>query len=171
MKTSTARSLAAIAFLLVPLAALRAAATGTAAAPFSPEVDEALRLPKARELGFRTANAQKDKVAELQIQFGQIEKKLVDLRAQHDALLAAHKATRAQEKLTTARASAGRASAAIEGVERMRERMERDAAKASAREEVAAMSAEVAEAEKTQADLDIETRLVELKAKLAAGQK
>ena len=114
--------------------------------------------------------AQKDKVADLQTQFGQIEKKLVDLRAQHDALLAAHKATRAKEKLSTARASAGRASAAIEGIERMKERMERDAAKASAREEVAAMSAEVAEAEKTQADLDVEARLAELRARIA-GQK
>lgn len=114
--------------------------------------------------------AQKDKVAELQTQFEQIEKKLLGLKSQHDALLAAHRTTRAKETLTTTKASANKANAAIEGIERMKERMEREAAKASAREEIAAMSSAVAEAEKNQADLDIEARLAELKAKTDAGK-
>jgi phage shock protein A len=112
--------------------------------------------------------AQKDKVTELQGQFELIEKKLVSLKSQHDALLAAHKATRAQQSMTAAKASANKASASIEGIERMKERMEREAAKASAREEVASMSAAVIEAEKNQANIDIEARLAELKAKAAA---
>lgn len=135
----------------------------------------ALRAARAyQEEADSTASAwqeQKDRVAELQSQYEQIEKKLVTLKSEHDALLAEYKATRAKEKLTTVKVSAGKATAAIRGIERMKERMEREAAKASAREEVAAMSAEVAEAEKSQADVEIEARLAELKAKLAAGQK
>jgi len=135
----------------------------------------ALRAARAyQEEADSTASAwqeQKDRVAELQSQYAQIEKKLVTLKSEHDALLAEYKATRAKEKLTTVKVSAGKATAAIRGIERMKERMEREAAKASAREEVAAMSAEVAEAEKSQADVEIEARLAELKAKLAAGQK
>jgi phage shock protein A len=135
----------------------------------------ALRAARAyQEEADSTASAwqeQKDRVAELQSQYEQIEKKLVTLKSEHDVLLAEYKATRAKEKLTTVKVSAGKATAAIRGIERMKERMEREAAKASAREEVAAMSAEVAEAEKSQADVEIEARLAELKAKLAAGQK
>ena len=114
---------------------------------------------------------QKGKVAELQTGYEQVEKKLVTLKSEHDALLAQHKATRAKETLTTAKASAGKAREALRGVERMKERMEREAAKAEAREEVAAMSAEVAEAEREQADIEIEARLAELKAKLASAKK
>ncbi len=49
--------------------------------------------------------------------------------------------------------------------------MERDSAKASAREEIAAMSASVVEAEKAQADIDLEARLAALKAKIEAEKK
>ncbi len=114
---------------------------------------------------------QTDKVAQLQSQYEQIEKKLVGLKSEHDALLAQHRSTRAKEKITTAKASAGKATAALHGVERMRERMERDSAKASAREEIAAMSASVVEAEKAQADIDLEARLAALKAKIEAEKK
>ncbi len=114
---------------------------------------------------------QKDKVAELQSQYEQIEKKLVGLKSEHDALLARHRSTRAKEKLTTAKVSAGRAKAALHGIERMKERIEREDAKAAAREEVAAMSAEVAEAEKAQADIDLEARLAALKAKIEAEKQ
>jgi len=114
---------------------------------------------------------QKDKVAELQSQYEQIEKKLVGLKSEHDALLAQHRSTRAKEKLTTAKVSAGKATAALHGIERMKERMEHESAKASAREEVAAMSASVADAEKAQADIDVETRLAALKAKVEAQEK
>ncbi len=115
--------------------------------------------------------AQKEKVAELQEQFEQIEKKLASVKSERDALLAEHKATRAKETLTTARVSGKKATAAIKGIKRMKERVEREAAKAAAREEIAAMSAEVAEAEKSQADIEIEARLAELKAKIAAREK
>jgi len=114
---------------------------------------------------------QKDKVAELQSQYEQIEKKLVSLKSEHDALLARHRSTRAKEKLTTAKVSAGKAKAALHGIERMKERIEREDAKAAAREEVAAMSAEVAEAEKAQADIDLEARLAALKAKIEAEKQ
>ena len=114
---------------------------------------------------------QKDKVAELQSQYEQIEKKLVGLKSEHDALLARHRSTRAKEKLTTAKVSAGRAKAALHGIERMKERIEREDAKAAAREEVAAMSAEVADAEKAQADIDLEARLAALKAKIEAEKQ
>jgi phage shock protein A len=114
---------------------------------------------------------QKDRVAELQSQYEQIEKKLVGLKSEHDALLARHRSTRAKEKLTTAKASAGKAKAALHGIERMKERIERDDAKAAAREEVAAMSAEVADAERAQADIDLEARLAALKAKVEAEKK
>lgn len=113
---------------------------------------------------------QKDKVAELQEQYEQIEKKLLSVKGDRDALLARHRATHAEEKITTARASASKAKAAIKGIERMKERVETEAAKAAAREEIASMSAAVIEAEKDQADLDIEARLAELKAKLSAQQ-
>ena len=110
---------------------------------------------------------QNDKVAELQEGYEQIEKKLASIKSERDGLLAKHKATLAKEKLTTARTSASKAKAAIKGVERMTERLEREAAKAAAREEIAALSAAVREAEKTQADIEIEARLAELKAKIA----
>jgi len=110
---------------------------------------------------------QKDKVAELQEGYEQIEKKLATIKNERDGLLAKHKATLAKEKLTTARTSASKAKAAITGIERMTERLEREAAKAAAREEIAALSTAVREAEKTQADIDIEARLAELKAKIA----
>jgi phage shock protein A len=113
---------------------------------------------------------QKDKVAQLQTGFEQIEKRLTTLQGERDALLAESRATRAQVKLTTAKASIHKASAAISGIERMKERVQREEAKASAREEVAAMSKDVAEAEKSQAEIDVEERLARLKAKLAAKQ-
>jgi phage shock protein A len=111
---------------------------------------------------------QKDKVAELQNGYEQVEKKLVSVKSDRDALLAQHRVAHAKETVTTAKVSAGKAKAAITGIERMKERVETEAAKAAAREEVASMSAEVAEAEKNQADLDIEARLAELKAKVSA---
>jgi len=114
---------------------------------------------------------QKGKVAELQSGYEQVEKKLFTLKSEHDALLAQHKATHAKETLSTAKDSAGKAREALRGVERMKERMERDAAKAEAREEVAAMSTAVAEAEQAQADIDIEARLAELKAKVVSAKK
>ncbi|HUT16115.1 MAG TPA: PspA/IM30 family protein [Anaerolineae bacterium] len=112
--------------------------------------------------------AQKDKVAELQEQYEQIEKKLILIKGERDALLAEHQATRAKEMLTTAKISAKKATSAIKGIERMRERIEREGAKAEAREEIAAMSATVLAAEKDQADIEIEARLAELKAKITA---
>ena len=129
----------------------------------------ALRASRAyqEEVDATTAawQAQKDKVAELQGQFEQIEKKVTTVKSERDALLAQHKTTRAKEQLTTAQVSANKATAAIKGIERMKERMEQEAAKAAAREEMAAMSAAVREAEKSQAETDIEARLAELKAK------
>ena len=115
--------------------------------------------------------AQKDQVAELQEQYEQIEKKLILIKGERDALLAEHQATRAKEMLTTAKISAKKATSAIKGVERMRERIEREAAKAEAREEIAAMSATVLAAEKDQADIEIEARLAELKAKITAEEE
>jgi len=112
--------------------------------------------------------AQKDKVAELQEQYEQIEKKLILIKGERDALLAEHQATRAKEMLTTAKINAKKATSAIKGIERMRERIEREGAKAEAREEIAAMSATVLAAEKDQADIEIEARLAELKAKITA---
>ena len=115
--------------------------------------------------------AQKDKVAELQEQYEQIEKKLILIKGERDALLAEHQATRAKEVLTTAKISAKKATSAIKGIERMRERIEREAAKAEARDEIAAMSATVLAAEKDQADIEIEARLAELKAKITAEEE
>jgi len=115
--------------------------------------------------------AQKDQVAELQEQYEQIEKKLISIKGERDALLAEHQATRAKEMLTTAKTSAKKATSAIKGIERMRERIEREAAKAEAREEIAAMSATVLAAEKDQADIEIEARLAELKAKITAEEE
>lgn len=111
---------------------------------------------------------QKDQVAELQNGYEQVEKKLVAVKSDRDALLARHRTAHAVEKLTTAKMSATKAKAAIKGIERMKERVETEAAKAAAREEIASMSAVVQEAEKEQADLDIEARLAELKAKMSA---
>ncbi len=111
---------------------------------------------------------QKDKVAELQDGYEQVEKKLVAVKSDRDALLAQHRTAHAKEKLTTAKTHATKAKAAIKGIERMKERVETEAAKAAAREEIASMSAAVIEAEKEQADLDIEARLAELKAKASA---
>jgi len=132
----------------------------------------ALRAARAyQEEADSTAAAwetQKSKVAELQEGYEQIEKKLATIRSERDALLAKHKTTKAKEKLTTARASAGKATAAIRGIERVKERLEQEAAKAEAREEIAAMSAAVHQAEKDQADLDLEARLEALRAKIAA---
>ena len=115
--------------------------------------------------------AQKDKVAELQEQYEQIEKRLTLIKGERDALLAEHQATRAKEVLTTAKISAKKATSAIRGIERMRERIEREAAKAEARDEIAAMSATVLAAEKDQADIEIEARLAELKAKITAEEE
>lgn len=111
---------------------------------------------------------QKDKVAELQDGYEQVEKKLVAVKSDRDALLAQHRTARAKETLTTAKTHATKAKAAIKGIERMKERVETEAARAAAREEIASMSAAVIEAEKEQADLDIEARLAELKAKASA---
>ena len=137
--------------------------------------DEAARsaLRAARAYGDEvdsTATAwqeQKDKVAELQDGYEQVEKKLVAVKSDRDALLAQHRTAHAKEKLTTAKVQATKAKAAIKGIERMKERVETEAAKAAAREEIASMSAAVIEAEKDQADLDIEARLAALKAKLS----
>ena len=137
--------------------------------------DEAARsaLRAARAYGDEvdsTATAwqeQKDKVAELQDGYEQVEKKLVAVKSDRDALLAQHRTAHAKEKLTTAKVSATKAKAAIKGIDRMKERVETEAAKAAAREEMASMSAAVIEAEKDQADLDIEARLAALKAKLS----
>ena len=115
--------------------------------------------------------AQKDKVAELQQQFEQIGNKLAAIKAESDALLATHKTTQAKEKLSTAKASARKATAAIKGMERMTERLEREAARAEAREEIAAMTTQVLEAEKDQAEIAVEARLAELKAKIAAEEE
>lgn len=115
--------------------------------------------------------AQKEKVAELQEQYEQIEKKLATIRSERDALLAKYKATRAQERITTTKVSASKAKEALKGIERVKERMEQEAAKAAAREELAAMSTAVLEAEKSQEDIEIEARLAELKAKIAAEGK
>jgi phage shock protein A len=111
---------------------------------------------------------QTDKVAELQDGYEQIEKKLGSIQSERDALLAKHTATVAKEKLTTARTSASKAKAAIKGIERMTERMEREAAKAAAREEIAALSSAVREAEESQEEIEVEARLAELKAKIAS---
>jgi phage shock protein A len=135
----------------------------------------ALRAARAYQEEVDTTAAawevQEEKVAELQGQFEQIEKRLATVRSERDALLAEHKATRATEKLTTARTSASKATAAIKGIERMKDRLEREAAKAEAREEMAAMSAEVQEAEISQADIEVEARLAQLKAKIEAEEE
>jgi len=135
----------------------------------------ALRAARAYQDEVQTTTAawetQKEKVAELQEQYEQIEKKLATIKGERDALLAKYKATRAQEKITTTKVSASKAKEAIKGIERMKERMEQEAAKAAAREELAAMSAAVLEAEKSQEDIEIEARLAELKAKIAAEGK
>jgi phage shock protein A len=114
---------------------------------------------------------QKDKVAELQAGFEEIEEKLAEIRTERDALLAKHQSTQAKEKLTTATTSASKAKKAIAGIERMTERLELEAAKAAAREEIAAMSTAVREAEKSQAELAVEARLEELKAKIASEEE
>lgn len=114
---------------------------------------------------------QKDKVAELQEGYEEIEKKLATIRGNRDALLAKHRGTHAKEKLTTARTSAGKAKDVIKGIERMTERMEMESAKAEAREEIAAMSTAVREAEKSQEDMDLEARMATLKAKIASEQQ
>jgi phage shock protein A len=135
----------------------------------------ALRAARAYQDEVQTTTAawetQKEKVAELQEQYEQIEKKLATIKGERDALLAKYKATRAQEKITTTKVSASKAKEALKGIERMKERMEQEAAKAAAREELAAMSAAVLEAEKSQEDIEIEARLAELKAKIAAEGK
>jgi phage shock protein A len=110
----------------------------------------------------------KDKVVELQAQYEQIEQRLTSVKSERNALLAKHTATRAKEKITAARASAGKATDAMKGIERMKERLEQQAAKAEAREEIAAMSEAVRQAEKYQVDIELEARLAELKAKIAA---
>lgn len=115
--------------------------------------------------------AQKEKVAELQEQYEQVEKKLATIRSERDALLAKYKATRAQERITTTKVSASKAKEALKGIERMKERMEQEAAKAAAREELAAISTAALEAEKSQEDLEVEARLAELKARIAAEGK
>jgi len=111
---------------------------------------------------------QKGKVAELQASYEEIEKKLSEIRTQRDALLAKHQSTQAKEKLSTARHAASKATRAIAGIERMTERLELEAAKAAAREEIAAMSSAVREATKSQSELEIEARLEELKARIAS---
>ncbi|MBC7233371.1 MAG: PspA/IM30 family protein [Chloroflexi bacterium] len=135
----------------------------------------ALRAARAYQDEVQTTTAawetQKEKVAELQEQYEQIEKKLATIKGERDALLAKYKATRAQEKITTTKVSASKAKEALKGIERMKERMEQEAAKAAAREELAAMSTAVLEAEKSQEDIEIEARLAELKAKIAAEGK
>lgn len=135
----------------------------------------ALRAARAyQEEVEATASAwevQEEKVAELQGQFEQIEKKLATVKSERDALLAEHKATQATEKLTTARTSASKATAAIKGIERMKDRLEREAAVAEAREEMAEMSAEVQVAEISQADIEVEARLAQLKAKIEAEEE
>jgi len=114
---------------------------------------------------------QEDKVAELQEGYEQIEKKRATIEGERDALLAKHSATQAKEKLTTARTSAGKAKAAIKGIDRMTERLEREAAKAAAREEIAALSSAVREAEIGQEEIEIEASLAEIKAKIAAEEE
>lgn len=135
----------------------------------------ALRAANAyRQEADATATAwdeQKEKVAELQDGYEQIEKRLATIKSERDALLAKHKVTEAKEKLSTARAGASKAQAAIRGIERMTERLELEAAKAAAREEIAAVSAAVREAEKTQEDIEVEARLAELKAKISSEQE
>ncbi len=111
---------------------------------------------------------QKEKVAELQGGYEEIEKKLAQIRTERDALLAKHQSTQATEKLTTAKVSASKAKKAIAGIERMTERLEIEAAKAEAREEIAAMSSAVREATKSQAELEIEARLEELRARIGS---
>lgn len=132
----------------------------------------ALRAARAYQDEVRTTmdawEAQKGKVAALQTQYEQIEQKLATIKSERDALLARYKATRAQEKITATKVSAGKAKEAIKGIERVKERIEQEAAKAAAREEVAALSAAVLEAERSQEDIEIEARLAELKAKIAA---
>jgi phage shock protein A len=115
-----------------------------------------------------TWQEQKDKVAELQGQYELVEKKLASVNSERDSLLARYTTTRVKEKVTTAKVKVDKAKVAIKGVERMKERMETEAARAEAREEMASMSSAVQDAEKLQAELDIEARLAELKAKLAA---
>ena len=67
---------------------------------------------------------QKDKVAEFQKQFELVEKKLVSVKGERDALLAKHRSTRVQEAVTTAKVKVDKAKAAIKGVERMKERLD-----------------------------------------------
>jgi phage shock protein A len=130
----------------------------------------ALRAVRAYEQEVQSTSAaweeQKGKVSELQAGYEEIEAKLAQIRNDRDALLAKHSATQAKEKVTAAHTSAGKAKAAIKGIERMTDRLEVEAARAAAREEIAAMSAAVKEAEKSQAELDIEARLLDLKAKI-----
>lgn len=150
------------------------------------KAEQALRLDREEtaRAALRAANAyqeeadataaaweeQKDNVAELQAGYEEIEKKLGSIKSERDALLAKHTTTQAKEKLTAARTGATKAKAAIKGIERMTERLEREAAKAAAREEIAALSTAVHEAEKSQQDLEIEAKLAELKAKIASEE-
>ena len=112
----------------------------------------------------------KERVTELQTQFEQLEKRLVAIKSDRDGLLAKRRSTVAKEKMTTAGQSAGKASAAIREIERMKERIAQDKARADAREEIAAMSADVVQAEKDMVDIEVEARLAELKAKLLANE-
>lgn len=109
---------------------------------------------------------QKDKVADLQQGHGEIQEKLSTIKADRDSLLAKHSATQAKEKLTSAKKSARKVGVAIKGIARMTERLEIEAAKADAREEIAALSAAVREAEKGQEDIEIEARMAQIQAKI-----
>jgi len=62
---------------------------------------------------------QKEKVAELQDGYEQIEKRLATIKTERDALLARHKATEAKEKLTTARAGASKAQPRLQPERRL----------------------------------------------------
>jgi phage shock protein A len=134
----------------------------------------ALKAARAyQEEGDATSAAwaeQKNKVAELQQGYEEVDKRLATIRSERDTLLAKHRHTRAKERLTIAKSSAGKAKDIIKGIERMTERLETEAAKAAAREEIAALSTAVREAEKSQEDLDLEVRMAELKAKIASEQ-
>ncbi len=114
---------------------------------------------------------QRDKVSDLQAGYEEVQKRAEAIRADRDVLLSKHRATQAKEKLSAAKTSAGKANAAIKGIERMTERLEMEAARAAAREEIAALSEAVREAEKSQADLDIEARLAALKARIASDRQ
>lgn len=135
----------------------------------------ALRAARAYEQEAQATAAaweeQEEKVAELQAGYEEIEKKLSEIKADRDALLAKHSATKAKEKVTAAKTGARKAKAAIKGIERMTDRLEIDAARATAREEIAAMGAAVLEAEKSQENLDIEARLAQLQAKIDSEEE